>query len=496
MKNILTLFCIVFFNYPSSANFEWNNNCREAYENIIDLKFDKAKTIISYEKTTNPKNSIIHLFEDYIDFFIIQIDDNIEDYNELTKNQNNRLELIKKDKTVSVWKKYALAEIHIHWAANKIKHQEYLSAAIDMNKAYRLLVDNQKDYPNFILNNKCLGLLHSLIGSIPTKYQWIINAIGMEGDVNKGIAELEDLVIDLKNSNEYRVYVNETYFWLSFLKMNLQDQPDDLKKLLLELRNSNNLLIQFTSSRIAHRLHENEIVIDILENRTSSTEHYPFKYLEFLLGEAKLYKLDSSCINHFNNYINGYGGKSYKKAAMLRIAWMYLMLNKQEKFNNTISKINNVGDTFIDADAEAQSYYTEKINPNMELIKARLLFDGGYYQNAIDLLETAKSSSAFNNTNHMIEYNYRLGRLYEKTQKTDLAILYYAKTYEKGKDLTSFYAAKSAFQMGLIYEKENKTKLAKEYFNKCIDLKNHQYEKSLEQKSEAGINRISKISNP
>ena len=181
---------------------------------------------------------------------------------------------------------------------------------------------------------------------------------------------------------------------------------------------------------------------------------------------------------------------------MLRIAWMYLMLNKQEKFKNTISKINNVGDTFIDADAEAQSYYTEKINPNMELIKARLLFDGGYYQNAIDLLETAKSSSAFNDTNHMIEYNYRLGRLYEKTQKTDLAILYYAKTYEKGKDLTSFYAAKSAFQMGLIYEKENKTKLAKEYFNKCIDLKNHQYEKSLEQKSEAGINRISKISNP
>ena len=366
-----------------------------------------------------------------------------------------------------------------------------------MNKAYRLLIDNQKDYPDFVLNYKCLGLLHSLIGSIPNKYQWIINTIGMEGDVNRGITELEDLVIKLKKSDAFRVYVNETYFWLSFLKMNLQEKPEDLKKLLKELRYNNNLLMQFTCSRIAHRLHENEIVIEILENRTSSIEHYPFKYLEFILGEAKLYKLDSSCINNFSNYINSYGGKSYKKAATLRIAWMYLILNDQEKFINTISKINNIGNTFIDADAEAQSYYTDKTIPNVELLKARLLFDGGYYQTAIDLLETVHSSLVFNNnSNNMIEYNYRLGRLYERTQKIDQALIYYTKTYEQGKDLTSFYAAKSAFQMGLIFEKENKIKLAKEYFKKCIDLKNHQYEKSLEQKSEAGINRISKISNP
>ena len=41
------------------------------------------------------------------------------------------------------------SEFHLQWAANKLKFKDYLSAALDINKAYRLLQKNQKIFPNF-----------------------------------------------------------------------------------------------------------------------------------------------------------------------------------------------------------------------------------------------------------------------------------------------------------------------------------------------------------
>ena len=44
---------------------------------------------------------------------------------------------------------YTQAEIHLQWAFCKIKFGEYVSAAFEVKKAYSLLLNNQKKFPDF-----------------------------------------------------------------------------------------------------------------------------------------------------------------------------------------------------------------------------------------------------------------------------------------------------------------------------------------------------------
>ena len=75
-------------------------------------------------------------------------------------------------------------------------------------------------------------------------------------------------------------------------------------------------------------------------------------------------------------------------------------------------------------------------------------------------------------------------------ENTYEAINFYKETIEKGKNETFYFSPKSALQLGLIYEKKGDKKQASKYFQSCIDMQNHLYEQSLEQKAKAGLERL------
>ena len=49
--------------------------------------------------------------------------------------------------------------------------------------------------------------------------------------------------------------------------MNLDNNNDDLKTILSEIKDNDNLLIKFASNRIASKWGQNDLAINILENR-------------------------------------------------------------------------------------------------------------------------------------------------------------------------------------------------------------------------------------
>ena len=75
-------------------------------------------------------------------------------------------------------------------------------------------------------------------------------------------------------------------------------------------------------------------------------------------------------------------------------------------------------------------------------------------------------------------------------ENTYEAINFYKETIEKGKNETFYFSPKSALQLGLIFEKKGDKNQASKYFQSCIDMQNHLYEKSLEQKAKAGLERL------
>ena len=474
----------------SFADFQWNTNCQQAYALIIQLKFDNAQSLLEKEKKVNPENTLVFFIENYADYLKIQIGEEKSDFEKLKKNKDIRLNIIEDAESDSPWYLYSRAEINLQWAANRLKFGEYLTAALEINKAYRLIKENAERYPNFIPNKKSLGLLYTLIGSVPEQYSWVLSVIGMEGSIKTGLEMMNKAIIEMKTNRDYNIMLEESYFLYAFLKINLDNDKQDLVNLLSELKSKDHLLMNFASSRIASKLGQNDLAIKILENRKIDHDHYPFYYLEYLLAVAKQNKLDDDCIVHYNNYLKKFNGENYKKSALMRISWQYLIKGDLDNYGVFKDKIKRLGATQIDADKEAKSYSENKERPQANLLKARLLFDGGYYKDAIMELQNIDDPNFFSNSKNTLEYFYRIARCQENTENYDEAIVNYNKTIKMGSKKHYFYAAKSALQLGMYYEKIGEVKEAKKYLNTCVEMEDHQYEQGIEQKAKAGLNRL------
>jgi tetratricopeptide (TPR) repeat protein len=174
------------------------------------------------------------------------------------------------------------------------------------------------------------------------------------------------------------------------------------------------------------------------------------------------------------------------------LSWLAIIDGDTNSFYDYQSAINTNGSSLVGSDKEAQNQFTNKTIPNVDLLKARLLFDGGYFEKSLTILHEITFS---NNSEFFIESIYRKAVNQENLGMTENAKQNFLLAFEFGRLKTAYYGAKSALHLGRIFQKEGNVLKSKEYYQKCIDLKNHEYEQSLEQKAKTGLNSL-RTSNP
>ena len=497
-KIIIFLFFTLFSYFNSFATFDLNTNCKSAYEKIISLRFAEGQRMLDKEKIVNPSNLFPYYFENYIDFLKLIISENTSLFNTLKPNKDIRISKIEdSEETNSPYYNYCLADIYMQWAFARIKFKEYITAASEINKAYKLLEKNKEQYPNFIPNLKGLGVLHSIIGTIPDDYKWATKIIGVSGTINQGIGELSSmLAVTLKDKN-YSYLKTESIFFLAFIQLNFQNKKDASIKLGKYLEDplysslfKENPLLNYAAASIALKTGSNDKAIEILLKRHLGSEYYPFYYLDYITGIAKLNRLDEDTYKYFYYYLANFKGQNYIKAAYQKLAWYYLINNNIDKYKEKISYALTQGNALVDEDNQALAEAKSNIVPNIILLKARLLSDGGYFQKAIDILNEKKPSEYCVSTKDYLEYVYRLGRIYDEWGYSSKSVPFYELTIKNGSELSYYFAANSALQLGIIYENSNNKEKAKYYYEICSKMKNTEYRNSINNKAKAGLNRI------
>ena len=234
----------------------------------------------------------------------------------------------------------------------------------------------------------------------------------------------------------------------------------------------------------------NDKAIDLLLSRPTGDEYFPFHYLDYLTGLGKLYRLDEDANKYFFKYVSNFKGLNYVKDSYQKIAWYYLVNNDIDKYREYIDKVNQYGNDIIDADKQAERESEKGEIPNLHLLKARLLFDGGYYENALAAMTGNTSGNFLHNEKDSLEFTYRIGRIYHEWGKSDNSIPFYDKTIENGSKSEFYYAANSALKLGNIYEDKGDFNKALHYYKEAQSMKNDEYKNSINQKAKAGIHRI------
>ena len=495
MKSVLVLLIslLIQSNLLAQGNFDFNANCKEAQEAILGLEFKRAKSLLLQERRVHPKNLVPFYLDNYIDFLTIVISEEKPRFESLKNNKNIRLDLLKKGDVNSPYFLLIQAEVNLQWAFARIKFNEYLTAALEVNRAFKLLEENHKKFPDFVLNKKCLGLLHAAVGTIPDEYKWAIKLFGFEGSIKQGETEvLEVYEASLKNP-AYSGFKTETALLLSVIELNLMNNESYVKEnvlVQLEKEKKPNPLQVFCYANACMKMGLTDAAISFIEKNKFGKDRFPFAYLNYMLGQAKLSRLDADANLPLENYVKNFKGINFIKAAYLRLAWHALIKGDKEKQRIYLAKVQNAGTALVDEDKQAKQEVESGNSPNVALLKSRLLFDGGYYDKALielNRLEIKKIKSSKDN----LELVYRMARIYHKQNNWEKAINNYELTLKNGAEFPYYFAANSALQLGLIFEEQKKYKQAETYYLRCLALKEHEYQNSISQKAKAGLNRVS-----
>jgi len=427
--------------------------------------------------------------ENYYDFLSIYTSDERKRYADLKKNEDIRLALLSEANSESPYFLFSLAEVNLQWAALDIKFGEYLKSVFEIRRAFKLLEQNQKRFPGFKPNKKSLGVLYALLGSVPDKYKWGVTLLGMEGNVEMGMGYLRQLV-DSDVKSDY-IYRDETVTYYAFLLLNLQNKNELAWQTLQNngFPKPDNLFSVYTCAHLGVYGKHNAEALKILDERTVSDSFAKFPFLDYLNGLAKLSELEPDADSYFKKFLVTYKGENHIKSSFQKIAWCYLLKGDTVNYLHFIAKAVKEGEATLDADKQAKREAEDHRIPNPQLLRARLLFDGGDYSRALAEMNTTGQNS-FSSTDDKTEYLYRLGRIYGEMSKPDSALAFYSKAIDMGKNLPRYFAANSALESALIYEARGDKEKAKYYYNMCLSFPNHEYKNGLDQKAKAALNRL------
>ena len=494
MKNIKIFFVIgillIVNDLWAIGKFEFTPLARKAYDKTLALKFDEAYDLVSQMRQSDPNNLVIYYIENHLECIKIFISEDKADYDKYSPNEKKRLNALKNGDPSSPYYLFTQAQVRLFWAMNKVKFGSYLDALNAASTAYELLETNEKKFPNFIANKMTLGVLHSVVGTIPDNYKWGAKLVfGMNGTIQQGQAEIEE-VINYAKTNDF-VFESEAMVMYAFLMLHLNNRSESAWNIINngKLKPRENMLHCFALANVAMRTGRNDKAIEILQNRPTGSGYLTVYYLDYMLGLAKLYRGDVDADESLKKYVYYFKGRNYLKEGFQRIAWFELLRGNPSGYKIFIENCKTVGRADIGGDKNALKEAKSGSAPEPNLLRGRLFFDGGYYQKAYDFLKDKKETD-FANQAHKLEYMYRMGRILHMLKKSNEAIVFYDKTIQTGKQTPYYYACNAALQLGIIYEEYKQYDKARQFFNYCLALNPDDYSDSLHASAKAGLNRV------
>ncbi len=488
-----TIIAFLFFSISAIAQrFAVNENCREAYQHILALDFNRGREIIASEKSKNPDNLYTLYLENYIDFlkvFISEDEDLFDSINDISNERYDQLEELAKS---DPYRSYFLGNMNLQRAVIRLKFHKYFYAALEINRAYRLLTDNKEKFPGFVPNDITLGVLHIMIGMVPDNYHWVLRLINMKGSVKQGREELMNALRVSDNDPDYTYLKNEVLFFMGFVELNIKPGKQQLDTLFqqIELADSNNLLLSYLQINILMKTGRNNEALYQFKKINRMTGYYPFYYLDYLQGECLLRKIKTrQAAVYYTDFLDRFTGKNYIKDAWRKKAWIALLNDDVAKYRYYLDKVAETGNDDIGQDRDAEREAESGKTPNIDLIKARLLFDGGYYRQADSVLSAMPVNGL--PVEEQVEKTYRQARIADESGGKEAAKHLYNKTIEEGKHLTRYFAGNSALKLAMIYEEEGNISKAKYYYNLCLDMDFDEYEAGIHGQAKAGVKRLS-----
>lgn len=475
------LFSLAFALPLSSQDLNFEGLLEEAYGLALNLRCREAVEKIS--GTGSVKSEYIASLAEMIELLIT------EDYTKFSQYEERFQKRLEKNQRGSPADyQFLQAEIRLHWAFAYLKFGHEFDAALHLRQAYQIALACREKFPDYLPIRKTTGILEIIVGSVPDKYNWVLNLLNMRGSISEGLADLAML------SDSGSPFALEAKLVVSLVKGFVLSEPShalaNMQEVLREQKD--NPLALFFSASLALKNSENDLALRMLHDLSQTNQGIPLYYADYLKGEAYLHKGDYlNSISSYRWFIDHQTGQNYIKDAWYKIGLCYWLNGNVNDALAVFEDARNKGKEATEADKSAARNLAEKNPPNIKLSKVRYFTDGGYYHQAEQILTTV-SSVELTEKKDQVEYYYRKARLAHKMNKPD-AVDLYLQTIGMTAQENWYFAPNACLQLGYIYQSQNRIKEAEEYFQRALSYRKHEYKNSIDSKARSALAQLGRI---
>ncbi|MFA5814694.1 MAG: tetratricopeptide repeat protein [Bacteroidales bacterium] len=423
-------------------------------------------------------------YRDFLHSFLYQSKINTDLY---FRQSGKWLQILEKSRASNNSVPAAIAEIHLYRAVLAAQFSDYKASAVELVASYKVVAKSGSDF-NSPDRNKLSGILGVLFQQIPDQYGKYLRLLGVRSSGLSGYNGLERYYSAALPGTIERM---EGYLlMITSLKEFSQDPAAAWNFVRAEGKPMlDNPLIRYQSALAALKAGDCESAVKLLDSRATGNVQPAFPYWTYQLGRSKLYQNDPTAAGYLEKFLENPGGDNYRHTALLMAGWFYLLHGQQDKANEYFLRIKILPEPFTPYDKQALREVSNDNIPDPDLLKVRLLFDGGYYDQCLEKCERLILSGKFHDQEEG-ELLYRKARCEQRMGRLSPAITSFLRVIERAGGIRSYIVPNAALQLGNLYKKTGQFDLARKYYNVCLDLNKYGYRDGINRQAQAALREL------
>lgn len=463
----------------AKAHFKETPNCDKALTLILKGNIGDARQLLAAERKADIRNRMPILIGNYSDFINLLLTDNPDAYELLKGNEDLRMEFFADMEEESVMRDFAIAQTELQWGLIHAKYGSYWKSAFRIRSAKKELDRIRNEYPDFVPAKAPAAFLNVVLGQIPENYRTVASLIGLKGDYEKGIKELKQLAqaeIETPWHQEALVLFYAGTVWMP-------------KTPRVEIYNLYTTCFKHPDSQVLHFIatggslknKQAAQTLKFFNTRIRQRGYLALPVYHYWEGIAQLQHLElDKSLKSFATYLEERKSSYFIRDLALKSFYAYWLKGDKIEAEKWFKNIGKFESSASQVDGAATRVF-EKGLPNFypELLKSRLLFDGGFLKEASQEIEQIQKPESLP-LEFRIEYYYRKGRILENQSQLLEASGWLMRALEIcPKRASYYYGAASCLELGHIYKSLGKYAEAKQWYKRVSEYIGHPHEGSI-----------------
>lgn len=365
-----------------------------------------------------------------------------------------------------LWCNYLLAEAHIMSSVLDAIHQRNISSVRHLRKAFRLSKKLRRDdtYERYAV--KIQSSISLIISQLSDRQQWWLQLLaGLEGNEQQAIQNFHEI------SNEQIHFKQEIDYLLQFFELQRRD-------ISLQERSAKTQIEMLLAAQQSMQLGQLDQALEqLLPCKLAKATH--------LRGRIYMYQGRwDQAILQFEQYMDAPDLYHWKPLSQLYVRWCEIA-NGSDQVRDLVPC-----EALLFEDKEACKEITFNPDPHRDILRARILFDGGNHDEALDLLNSIDFDGL--EAKFKQELLYRRGRCYQKLGALEKAGLQYDILEIDHSSTKLYYRTAALLQRGIIFQSLGQEELAKSSFRKCLRTNPARYGTSLHRQAREQLAQLEK----